>query len=74
MLMWQSEATGLTYQITLLSNVSWGQPVAGFRPGADSNCVHEGPETPDSFLKGKEMNSQEEKWFSPSTGMFINFN
>lgn len=48
--------------------------MAGFRPGADSNCVHEGPETPDSFLKGKEMNSQEEKWFSPSTGMFINFN
>lgn len=72
--MWQSEAVGLNYQKTLLSNVSYGQPVTGFRPEADSNCAHEAPETPESFLKGKDMNSQEEKCFSPSTCIFINFN
>lgn len=72
--MWQREAVGLNYQITLLSNVSCGQSVSAFRPEADSNSVHEAPETPDRFWKGKEMNSQEEKCFSPSTCMFINFN
>lgn len=72
--MWRSEAVGLKYQITLLSNVSCGQLVTGYRPEADSSSVHEAPETPDSVLKGKEMNSQEEKSSLSSTGMFINFN
>lgn len=63
--MWQREAVGLDYQITLLSNVSCGKPVAGFRPETDLNCVNEASETPDSFLKGKEINSQKEKCFFP---------
>lgn len=59
--MWQSEAVGLNYQIILLSKVPCGQPVTGFKPEADSKCVHDAPETPDSFLKRKEMHSQGEK-------------
>lgn len=51
--MWQSEAVGLNYQITLLSNVPCGQPVIGFRPEADSDYVHDAPECPWSFPKEK---------------------
>lgn len=48
--------------------------MTGYRPEAESSSVHEAPETPDSVLKGKEMNSQEEKSSLSSTGMFINLN
>lgn len=53
--MWQSEAFDLKYQIALLSHVPCGQPVNRYRPEADSNCVHEVPKTPESFLREKRQ-------------------